>query len=350
MNLFLPSKSYVSVFIEHIYSRLMTREFVSYLDVFTEVFERDHKRSISSDRHYKDLQKAFPMVIKELEARVPGCIIDNGKRKGRAYKYIGKDDDPLAEDRLYSRRQTIDDYVRFCKSSTGFLPVGWFDSFFRYTYLLHDTKRNSSDSVIISSTQEQVLNNIDLLPALFQHITEKNVISFKYEPFGKNKYPIVIHPQFLKEYNGRWFLFGVYDNSKDTVSVIPLDRIASEITTRTDLQYFQQEKGFYQKYFKDIVGVSHIQGNNKEHIIIRTHSVYLHGLIRTKKMHDSQQEVISFGCHSGELYGEFSLDVEPNNELIGKILTYGQFLEVVSPTVLRDKVKNIINETLRLYQ
>ena len=191
---------------------------------------------------------------------------------------------------------------------------------------------------------------VDLLPVLFQHITEKNVISFQYEPFGKNKYPIVIHPQFLRESNARWFLFGVYDNSKDTVSVIPLDRIASEITTRTDLQYFQQEKGFYQKYFKDIVGVSHIQGNNKEHIIIRTHSEYLHGLIRTKKMHDSQQEVISFGCHGGELYGEFSLDVETNNELIGKILTYGQFLEIVSPTVLRDKVKNIIKETLRLYQ
>ena len=46
---------------------------------------------------------------------------------------------------------------------------------------------------------------------------------------------------------------------------------------------------------------------------------------------------------------EYAEQNRTNTELIGKILTYGQFLEVVSPLDLRNKVENIIKETLRLY-
>ena len=49
-----------------------------------------------------------------------------------------------------------------------------------------------------------------------------------------------------------------------------------------------------------------------------------------------------FGAHSDGTYGEVTLTIEPNRELRGKILAYGQYLEVVAPQSLREQIKEIV--------
>ena len=50
----------------------------------------------------------------------------NGKiGKGKAYRYIGIDDDPLAEERHAIEQKRVEDYVAFCKASAGILPSGY---------------------------------------------------------------------------------------------------------------------------------------------------------------------------------------------------------------------------------
>jgi len=43
------------------------------------------------------------------------------------------------------------------------------------------------------------------------------------------------------------------------------------------------------------------------------------------------------------------LTIEPNRELQGKILAYGQYLEVVQPQSLREQIRSIIEEQLLSY-
>ena len=295
------------------------------------------------------MKKAFPDVLKALEKACPGCIEDNGLSKGKAYRYLGKDDDPLSEERKAVVQKSVEDYVTFCKASAGILPASWFSSFFANTQLLLDTNRETKEGeVSISSGAEQNLTNIEMLPIFYKAITNKQVLNFDYQPFGQEPFTLTFHPQFIKEYNGRWFVFGDANREPYQAYNVPLDRIVSEVNTVEDIEYIPVPKGFYQEYFNNIVGVTHEKDAKVEEVVIRTKTEYQHGLLLTKPLHHSQKETIPFGEHEDGWYGEVMLTIEPNRELQGKILAYGQYLEVVSPQSLREQIKaTLVNQMMQ---
>ena len=307
---------------------------------------------MNTGKGYNQLKKAFPEVIQALETVCPGCIVDNGKKgKGKAFKYIGDNDDPLAEDQKAVVQKSVEDYVAFCKASAGILPASWFSSFFENTQILLDTNRESKDGEMrISSGAEQNLTNIDLLPVFYKAITNKQVLSFDYQPFGQELFTLTFHPQFIKEHNGRWFVFGDADREPYQAYNVPLDRIVGNVCEVDDVEYISAPKGFYQDYFNNIIGVTHETGAKTEEVIIRTKTEYQHGLLLTKPLHHSQNETQPFGEHDGQWYGEVRLMIEPNRELCGKILAYGQYLEVTSPQSLREQIKEIIKKQFDQYE
>ena len=343
-----------SEFVNLVYMELMKRKFVSYADILAIYCHRPNgyydKMACNSEPGYGELKKAFPEVLKALEKVCPGCIEDNGQSKGKAYKYTGKSNDPLAEERKAVVQKSVEDYVSFCKASAGILPASWFSSFFENTQLLLDTERESGDgNALIRSSLEQNLTNIHLLPQFYKAIMDHQVLRFSYQRFGQEAFELTFHPQFLKEYNGRWFVFGEADREPFKAYNVPLDRIVDDISIAEDVEYIPAEKGFYQQFFKDIVGVTHEKDTKPELVVIRTKTAYQHGLLLTKPLHQTQQETISFGEYSDGCYGEVTLWVEPNRELRGKILAYGQYLEVMQPQSLREQIKDIIRQQMMQY-
>ena len=332
----------------------MKREFVSYADVLALYCGRPKgyydKIACNSEPGYGELKKAFPEVLKALEKAYPGSVENNGLSKGRAYRYTGRIDDPLAEERKAVVQKSVEDYATFCKASAGIMPASWFSSFFENTQLLLDTNREAKDGDMhISSSMEQNLTNIHLLPVFFKAITDKKVLRFDYHPFGQDSFTLTFHPQFLKEYNGRWFVFGDANREPYQAYNVPLDRIVSEVNTVEDIEYIPAPKGFYQEYFNNIVGVTHEKDAKVEEVVIRTKTEYQHGLLLTKPLHHSQKETIPFGEHEDGWYGEVMLTIEPNRELQGKILAYGQYLEVMQPITLRWQIIDIIKQQMEAY-
>ena len=343
-----------SEFVNLIYLELMKREFVSYADVLALYCGRPKgyydKMACNSEPGYGELKKAFPEVLKALEKTCPGCIEDNGLNKGKAYRYIGKSDDPLSEERKAVVQKSVEDYVAFCKASAGIMPASWFSSFFENTQLLLDTNRESKDGEVrICSGLEQNLTNIDLLPVFYKAIANKQVLRFDYQRFGQEPFTITFHPQFLKEYNGRWFVFGDADREPYQAYNVPLDRIAGEVCEVNDVEYIPAPKGFYQDFFNNIIGVTHEKGAMVEEVIIRTKTEYQHGLLLTKPLHHSQKETLPFGEYDNQWYGEVHLTIEPNRELRGRILLYGENLEVISPLSLREQIKEILRRQMQQY-
>ena len=342
-------------FVNLIYSQLMKRDFVSYADILALYWGRPKgfytKMACSVEPGYGELKKAFPEVLKALEHACPRCIEDNGKTgKGKAFRYIGKEDDPLAAERQAIEQKRVEDYVAFCKASAGILPASWFSAYFQNTQLLLDTNREvESGSSIIRSSMEQNLTNIDLLPVFYKAITNKQVLHFSYQPFGQDPFELIFHPQFIKEYNGRWFVFGDANREPYQAYNVPLDRIVGEVTEVNEVEYIPAPKGFYQRYFKNVIGVTHEKGAKVEEVIIRTKTEYQHGLLLTKPLHHSQKETKPFGEYEDGCYGEVSLTIEPNRELRGKILLYGENLEVICPQSLRVKIKSILKMQMMLY-
>ena len=354
-----------SEFVNLIYSELMKRNFVSYADILALYCGRPKgyydKIACNSETGYGELKKAFPEVLKALEVACPGCIRDNGQSKGKAYRYVGESDDPLSEERKAVVQKSVEDYVAFCKASAGILPTSWFSAFFENTQLLLDANKESqSGTSHIRSSLEQNLTNIHLLPVFHRAITDHQVLRFSYQSFGQHPFSLTFHPQFLKEYNGRWFVFGDAKRFRSGESDlekpetfkaynVPLDRIISEVTTVADIEYISAPKGFYQQFFNYIIGVTHEKDAQVEQVVIRTKTEYQHGLLLTKPLHHSQQEVQSFGEHSDGKYGEVTLTIEPNRELRGRILMYGEGLEVVKPLSFREQIKETLKKQMVQY-
>ena len=364
-NIF-EGQSVRAIFAHYVYEELRKRKFVSLVDILCIYYKRDKSyynlHTYSSDKAYIQLKKAFPEVVKALEKVEPGCVIDNGKvGKGRAYRYVGKADDPLAAERQAIVQKTVEDYVEFCKASAGIMPASWFSSFFENTQLLLDTERESeSGKTLIRSSLEQNLTNIHLLPVFYKAITDRHVLRFFYQRFGQEPFELTFHPQFLKEYNGRWFVFGdaerlLVDEQgeaiRETFKVynVPLDRIVGDVSMIDNVEYIPAEKGIYQRFFNDIIGVTHEKGAKVEQVVIRTKTEYQHGLLLTKPLHHSQEETLPFGRYEDGEYGEVTLTIEPNRELRGKILAYGQYLEVIHPQSLREQLKDIIKQQMMQY-
>ena len=353
-NIFESSKD-IGRFINIVYKLLMTRQYVTYADALAMRYRKDPKEydtyTYCSEKGYGQLKKAFPMVIKALETKYPGCIIDNGKKgKGKAYRYIGEYDDPLAEERQATEQKSLEDYVIFCKASAGILPASWFSSYFENTQLLLDTNRETeSGSGHIRSSLEQNLTNIDLLPVFYKAITDHQVLRFSYQRFGQEAFELTFHPQFLKEYNGRWFVFGEANREPYQAYNVPLDRIVGDVCEVDDVEYIPAPKGFYQEFFKNILGVTHEKEAKVEQVVIRTKTEYQHGLLLTKPLHHSQKETLPFGEHRDGCYGEVTLTIEHNRELRGKILAYGQYLEVIAPQSLREQIKEILKKQMEQY-
>jgi len=348
-----------TTFVNILYDELMKRDFVTLADVMCikrrnpkGFYDNNPKATLSREKFYGDLKKASSELIKALEQACPGCIEDNGKTgKGKAFHYIGELDDPLAEERQAIEQKRIEDYVDFCKASAGILPMSWFSAYFENTQLLLDTSREvETGSSLIRSSLEQNLTNIDLLPIFYKAIANKQVLQFDYQPFGQEPFTLTFHPQFLKEYNGRWFVFGNADREPYQAYNVPLDRIIGEISFVKGIEYIPAEKGFYQQYFKNIIGVTHEEEAKVEQVVIRTKSEYQHGLLLTKPLHHSQKEALPFGEHDGQWYGEVVLTIEPNRELRGKILMYGESLEVIEPLVLREQLRTTISMQMEQYK
>lgn len=347
-----------TTFVNILYEQLMKREFLTLADIMCikrrypkGFYDNNPKATLSREMFYGDLKKASSELIKALESAYPGCIEDNGKTgKGKAFRYIGKDNDPLAAERQAIEQKRIEDYVAFCKASAGILPSSWFSSYFENTQLLLDTNREvESGASHIRSSLEQNLTNIDLLPLFNKAITDRKVLRFSYQRFGQKPFELTFHPQFLKEYNGRWFVFGNADREPYQAYNVPLDRIVGELIEVNDVEYIPALKGFYQDFFNNIIGVTHEKDAKVEKVVIRTKTEYQHGLLLTKPLHHSQKETLPFGEHEDGCYGEVTLTIEPNRELRGKILLYGENLEVLQPLLLREQIKEIITKQMELY-
>lgn len=356
INIFDSIDSYKLDFVRIIYKQLMTKDWVSYVSVYTEWSGEEidlATETISSQPKYGELQKAFKSVRDEIEKVSPGSIESNGKTKGVAYRYVGENSDPLQQDKdvlSHLVRKSISDYSSFCQASLGLLPQGWHSHFFENTQDLINAQRASESwSIPLRSGMEQTLVNIELLPHIFDAIVEKKVLKIGYKPFDRKFREYTFHPQFLKEYNYRWFLLGEAEEVKCYPFVISIDRIKGELIT-LDRQYHTAETGFYKRYFADIVGVRNDE-ITIEPIVIKTHTKYMHNLILSKPWHITMHQMSKFKLQpNGEKYGLITLSVKPNVELQGKLLMYGSQISVVSPPTLRDSIYQEIKSQLKHYE
>ena len=348
-------ESYKAEFAIIIYRWFMSRRWVTYADIMADRLgcsTEELPANLSNCDGYGELKKAVGIVKKAVSEKVGNdCFEEDGNNRNKRFRYIGKDNDPLADMRNAKAINNLRQYWKFCQDSAGFFPKSWLEYFFKDCQDLLDMKaKRQKGEQVISASLDRILTNIEYLPSLYEAITNKMVLEIDYKPFDEEEVTLMFHPHYLKEYNGRWHLFGHAEGKEPEYGYnIALDRIQSKPRERSMVEYVPAPKHFYDEFFKDIVGVSHKMDAQKEHIVIRARSLYIFKLMDTKPIHQSHTVVKPYAQYVDGEYAEFSVDVEPNNEFYGRILQMGAGLEVVSPESVRNEIAQRVHNLADLY-
>lgn len=187
------------------------------------------------------------------------------------------------------------------------------------------------NNVIISFEQNEYLKGLQFIPELYNAILYKKVLKIEYKNFRTDEATnIRISPYYLKQYNMRWFLFGKSDQY-ETITNLALDRIvgievANLVYTETDIDF--------NEYFEDVIGVT-IPLDKIEKIVLQVDKSLI-PYVLTKPLHGSQKIKEIDNSYEVHLY------LIPNYELETLILSFGEKIQVLEPTVLVEKLKDRI--------
>src|ERR1041385_1445498 len=73
---------------------------------------------------------------------------------------------------------------------------------------------------IIGFDENKDYTAVEHISALFNFILHEKPIKVTYKNFkSKNEYDVVFHPYYLKQYNNRWFCFGLSDETKQITNL-----------------------------------------------------------------------------------------------------------------------------------
>lgn len=206
---------------------------------------------------------------------------------------------------------------------------------------LQSAFQDKEPTEVISFDQNEYLVGLDKLPTLYKSITNKSALNIEYQSFKESEPKLlIIHPYYLKQFNKRWFLFGL--NNKDKLIYnLPLDRIKS--ISQSSEKYIENTTLVFKEYFEDIVGVSFTQNEKPIKIKLKI-SNQVTPYILTKPLHGSQKKLESKA--DGTI---IEIEVIPNFELKQLLLSYGNGIEVVSPLSYREEIKSNIESMMNNY-
>jgi len=196
---------------------------------------------------------------------------------------------------------------------------------------------------IIHLEKNDNLKGLEHLEILYQAILKKICLQLTYQSFKAREASIMtFHPYILKEFNNRWFLIGRIDERNDIITCA-LDRIVNvELDFETNYQnnnfdgtaYYENTIGVTVKQDKDIIETKiKIDAANAPYVL-------------TKPFHRSQRVIETY--EDGSIL--ISLKVHLNFELERLLLGFGKAIEVVSPNLLRKRIKRNLEWALKSYE
>lgn len=180
----------------------------------------------------------------------------------------------------------------------------------------------------------------EFLADIYDAITKKHSIQLAYQKFdSKEQTTRTLNPYLLKEYQYRWYVVG-FSAEKNKIITYALDRIKTVSSLETDFDVIQ---GFNpEDFFKYSFGITESKTEPKN-IVLKFNLDQL-GYLQTKILHESQS------IKQFKDYFELSLKLVPSFELYEKLLSYGARVEVLSPSEVRNKVKELCEAASNTYK
>ena len=253
------------------------------------------------------------------------------------YRYEDENFSINKRDFSQAELDTLDEALIMLNRLNGTAGFDWVSEFIANFEDKLGRKKNTTP--VIGYEKNPFLTGIENLSVLYNYIVNKQVIKISYQHFTQGEMVHIMHPYYLKQYNNRWFLFGITEQNKEVLTNLALDRIAN--IELADTPYIPNTSFDFEEYFDDVVGVSVPRSGEPEKVVLKI-SEKQYPYIKTKPLHPSQAELDKDNRI-------IQLDVFLNWELESLILSYGDDIEVIEPISLRERIQKRVKNLLEIY-
>jgi predicted DNA-binding transcriptional regulator YafY len=233
----------------------------------------------------------------------------------------------LNENEVDQLKETISILSRF----KGIAQFDWMEDLIVKMETVYKIKSDSD--FLVSFEQNPYLKGLGHFAKLFNALQYNKVIMVVYKGY-KQKEPVemIIHPYHLKQYNNRWFLFGL-NGELNVISNLALDRIIE--FRETTLEFKPTEINF-DDFFEDVIGVT-VKNDLEPKNVLLEFTKERWDYIESKPLHGSQKVL-----RREENAIVIQLKVQMNKELSNIILGFGADVKVIEPTELLEAIKSKI--------
>lgn len=197
----------------------------------------------------------------------------------------------------------------------------------------------SNKECIVAFDQNEQLKGLEYLSGVIDAAAKHHPLIVYYKTYSGKEQISTLHPYHVKQYNNRWFLFGLEEESGRIINKA-LDRI--QRIEPADVPFKPNTDIDFAHYFDDIVGVS-VPSDEvpKEQIVLRF-TANRFPYVTSKPIHPSQKVVDA-------AQGLISIEVKPTRELDQQLLSFGSDVEVISPLSYREHLKGKIEDAIKNY-
>jgi len=198
--------------------------------------------------------------------------------------------------------------------------------------------RNMKDRILF----EDIPHGTEYLQTVIDAMQRGKELQIVYQPFDRQRATYHLQPYAMKVYNQRWYIVG-YLNEHEGLRNVALDRtVEMELTDKS----FVVPKDFdAEEYYANTVGIFVNEDLKPQKVVLRVYGVHVE-YIRSLPLHTSQEEIKT---SDGE-YCDFQYWLCLTPELITKILSMGEKVEVLEPRGLRVEIKRRLEECLTRYR
>ncbi len=198
--------------------------------------------------------------------------------------------------------------------------------------------RNMKERILF----EEIPSGAEFAQTVVDAMQQNRVLFVDYKPFQGEKFELYLQPYAMRVYNQRWYIVGRFKES-GSIRNIALDRILRmEIT---DEEFSLPEDFDASDYYAHTVGIFVNEALKPQRVVLRTYGVSAE-YMRSVPLHHSQREIATNGNESSDF--EYHLNLTP--ELTSKLLSKGDWVEVLEPKELREKVKEQAQAIAELYR
>ncbi len=189
--------------------------------------------------------------------------------------------------------------------------------------------------------QNPFLKGLNHFTGIFNAIQDERTLKVTYQGYKQDKpSKVILHPWYLKQYNNRWFLFGLNEDYQ-TITNFALDRIIE--IEESKIKYRKNEEINFDEYFDDVIGVTVKIDSPVEKLLIKL-SNEIWPYIESKPLHGSQKIK-----NRNETEILIELSVQINHELMALLFSYMDAIEVIEPESLRESYKDLSGKIFRKY-